>query len=240
MEWFKREWAIILTISCLIAVAVVEAWQEAISGAPAIGKIMPPRLDGWWHYAPACLLVIAGVSWLIGRRSKSKGQDQASSSKVQGLVETSPVTSPIDVDRFFRENYHSPLQMEVEGNVRKMIDSRPQAERDDFVVRFIANGIVSYLYDTTWWTIYRSQILALQALNKTVLRQEEIKKYYNAAAAQSPSVYANYSFEQWMAYMKGQTLILEQPGNTVGITVRGRDFLKYMVHHSRSADDRKY
>jgi hypothetical protein len=67
-------------------------------------------------------------------------------------------------------------------------------------------------------------------MNSKVLRREKVKTYYDNAARQYPERYANYSFEQWLSYMKGQILILEHPGDTVEITVRGRDFLKYMVH----------
>ncbi len=69
-----RAWSNIVTISCLIIVAVVEAWQQALSGAPSVAAILP-RLNGMWNFLPVVLLVIAGVSWLVGH-VKPKHKEQ--------------------------------------------------------------------------------------------------------------------------------------------------------------------
>ncbi len=106
------------------------------------------------------------------------------------------------------------------------------------MLQIYAGGLISYIYDTIWWTIFRSQILALEALNKRVLRIEEIEEFYKAAARQYPKEYANRSFDLWMKYLMEYSLILEQPANSIGITIRGKDFLKYLVHWGRSANDR--
>ena len=65
----ERSWANIVTVTCLIVVAVIEAYQQALSGAPKVAAVLP-RLDGSWNFVPLILLTVAGVFWLIGHFPK--------------------------------------------------------------------------------------------------------------------------------------------------------------------------
>jgi hypothetical protein len=113
----------------------------------------------------------------------------------------------------------------------------PQKGREALFVRFIASGLIAYMHDQTWWMIFGSQLSAMDALNSGVLRREEIEEFYNAAVRKFPGRYENYSFEQWLGFLRNRVLVLDLPGNTIGITVRGKDFLKHLIHYgySRSA-----
>lgn len=64
-----RSWSNIVTICCLIVVAVIEAYQQALSGAPKAAAHLP-AFDGMWNFAPLALLLIAGVFWLVGHVPK--------------------------------------------------------------------------------------------------------------------------------------------------------------------------
>ena len=150
------------------------------------------------------------------------------------------MTSPIDINKFFHVAYSGQLQTETEGNIRAMIHSQAPDEREQFIVRFIATGLINAIYDHIWLTLYRSQLLVLAELNKSLLRREQIKVYYDEAVRKSPEFYEEYSFDQWLDYLRSQLLLLEHPGQTFEITVRGKDFLKYMVHNGYNADSRKY
>ena len=72
-----RSWSSVVTVSCLIIVAVVEAWQQALSGSPGVAAIMP-RLSGAWNFVPLILLVIAGLSWIAGHIRKLSPAPSAS------------------------------------------------------------------------------------------------------------------------------------------------------------------
>lgn len=242
----EKSWSNTATVICLIVVAIIEAWQQAASGLPSAVGVLP-RLGGAWHLVPLILLVAAGVFWIIGRyrgthirgqQQASTAQDVASSALAPAIA--SPTPSPIDVDVFFRLAYSGQLQTETEGNIRAMIQSRPPNERDGFVVKFIATGLINAVYDHIWLTIYRSQVLALTELNRTLLRFEQVKAYYDDATQKFAVLYAKYSFEEWLQYLRAQILLLEHPGRTFEITVRGKDFLKYMVHCGYTADGRSY
>jgi hypothetical protein len=202
------------------------------------------NLSSWGMWA--ILLIVSAFAFLWLARSlrhtsgtQSVATPSAGAAQAGASALTPPIPSPIDVDAFFRQSYSGQLQTETEGNVRAMIRSRPPSERDEFVIKFIATGLINVIYDKIWLTIFRSQILALTELNRTVLRREQLQPFYDKAAKESPAVYAKYSFDQWLNYMRSQILMLEHPGQTFEITVRGKDFLKFMVHFGYTAEQRK-
>jgi hypothetical protein len=65
------------------------------------------------------------------------------------------------------------------------------------------------------------------------------KSFYDKAAVECPGIYSNYSSEEWIKFMIGQQLIIQHPSDMLEITVRGRDFLKYLTHWGRFANARK-
>lgn len=77
----------------------------------------------------------------------------------------------------------------------------------------------------------RSQTLALQEMNNQPLRIEDVGAFMTERRLTILRAYANYSFEEWLEYMKKEVLALDQRGNSIGITVRGGDFLKYVFHY---------
>jgi hypothetical protein len=60
-----------------------------------------------------------------------------------------------------------------------------------------------------------------------------LRPFYTPAAAQYPAVYQSYSFEQWLAFLRGQLLIRDESGQ-IFITVRGREFLAYLTRQGIS------
>jgi hypothetical protein len=65
-KWWHRNWSSVVTITCIIITAVIEALQEGFSHAPKFGI----SLDGVWNYVPLSLLIIAGLSWVVGRKTR--------------------------------------------------------------------------------------------------------------------------------------------------------------------------
>jgi len=194
----------------------------------------------WLTLSGLCLWLATFIgNKLFIKRKKVPYQNMAEPSIASAVLNPaipSPIQSPINTEQFFRFAYQGQLQTETEGNVRLMVQSRPPNERDEFIVRFIATGIVNAFYEHLWFTIFRSEILALNELNNALVRLEQIRKYYDDAVRKYPEFYANFSFEQWLGYLRSQALLLEHPGQVLEITVRGKDFLKYMVHCGYSAE----
>jgi membrane-bound lytic murein transglycosylase len=143
------------------------------------------------------------------------------------------------IKNFLKKTYKSDMQAEMEDRVKQWKNDIPSNEREAVITQFMASGLIAYTHDQTWWTIFQSQLFALDNLNRAILRLEDVKAYYDKAAQKYPIPYATYSFQQWFKYLLERMLVIEQPGNTVGITVRGKDFLKHMVHYGYSATVKK-
>jgi hypothetical protein len=184
----------------------------------------------------AAALILFGLVWWQQRTSKS-GQKQAVQDATNSLV-TSP--AKFDATAFFQQSYASPLQAETESNIRAAAIQNQPNDREGFYAKFIAIGIFAYLYDMVWASIYRSQLLLLMELNRRMLSLAEVKSYYDKAASDNPTHYANYSFDQWLDFMKSRILLIQYPSQMFEITVRGKDFLKYLTHWGRYPDDRSF
>jgi hypothetical protein len=229
-EWLEHGKTVAEIIIALGGGKAVEAALKEFTAIPQI-----------W-ITPIWLLVSGALLGLLilvaNRRPKNATQALSATGGTQAVASSALSPPKIDIELFFRQTYSGQLQAEVEGNVRTMIQNNPPSERDEFVVKFIARGLINVFYDRVWLTIFRSQVLALMELNKRILRREEIKTYYDEATQRSPKIYADYSFDQWLSYLRTQVFILEHPGHSFEITVRGKDFLKYMIHYGYTADGR--
>ena len=235
----ERSWANIVTVSCLIIVAGIEALQQALSGAPSAAAMFPGFVMGpTWHFVPLALLVIAGLVWLAGNYAKRGKVHQASSNQQQGVV-TSSTGQFQNVDEFYR-TYDNVLLRECEDNIRAQSDKyQPGRDREKFLIRFFATTLLTGIFEYIWLLIFRSQLLMLETLNKGQRNIDTLRVFYDAAiTAENTEFYANYSFASWLAFLKTYVPIREE-GAVIQLTIRGHEFLKYLVATGRSSDDRR-
>jgi hypothetical protein len=52
----ERSWANIMAVCCIGVVAIIEAYQQALSGASKTAANLP-HLDGLWNFVPLGLLM---------------------------------------------------------------------------------------------------------------------------------------------------------------------------------------
>ena len=190
-----------------------------------------------WLLAVVLFAVSVGAFLYLGRARKHIGQGTAPQSGTSQLPTT---TTSLDAVKFFQQAYYSSLQPEIEVNIRAAAMANQPTDVAGFYVRLIATGLVAYMYDAIWWLIFKSQLLALLELNRRngILTVAQIRAHYDRAAVAWPSTYADYSFDQWLGFMVSNALLLRHPSDMVEITIRGKDFLKYLVHWGRDADQR--
>lgn len=150
-------------------------------------------------------------------------------------------SSNFDAADYFRRAYYSTLQEEAEANVRRAAQENQPNDREGFYAKLIGVGLTAYIYDTIWWAIFRSQLLFLIELNRKngLLPLSDAKVFYDQAAGDFPTEYKSIPFDDWLSYMKNQILIIRHPSDMAEITMRGKDFLKYLVHCGRDADQRR-
>lgn len=245
MDWFKEHWATIVTLGCILIVAFVETWQQATVNLSSNSHSL--RLQGGWNYLPLILLSVAGIVWLVRGRGQERVKVRAYQAPTQipgiptlsALLGQNPNIS-FDPKQFFARSYFSPLTAEVEQNIKTIAQRSSPQDREAFYARFIGVGVVAYQHDVTWFTIYRSQLEAMAELNsRGMIPVADLKKHYDNAALACPSVYANYSFDQWLYYMESRMLIAKYPSQMVEISFNGKDCLKYLAHHGLNTSNRQ-
>lgn len=231
-----KHWGNAVTIGCVVVVALIEAWQQAAAGASA----SIPRLQGAWNFLPLFLLIVAGIVWLVTRRKKANQPPTQAPQLEAGIPTLSSLigqklNAPIDTKQFFALAYYSPVTAEVEKNIKAAAEHNSPNDKEAFYVRFIGVGLVAYQHDGTYFTIFGSQLAALSELNsRGLIPIADLKKHYDEAVAEYPKTYSNYSFDQWLAYMKERQIIAVYPTQMVELSFGGKDFLKYLAHTGRN------
>jgi len=199
--------------------------------------VLPRSLDlGIWFLASA------GVLWLLlaifGK--KPRVQSNPAQAAIQAVDQKGLTDVVKAVETFYNTN-SGPMLQEVEAHAQQLTGyHKNPAERERFFVRTVAAAIVSYIFDVTWLSIYRSQLELMHEINiRKTLTVTDAKHFYDAAAQKYPQVYQRYPFESWLSFLRNQVLI-KQDGATMQLTVRGIDFLKYLVQCGLSEKLRQY
>src|SRR5712692_10470988 len=222
MHWLRQQYA---DIKGHLKWALLGPLWAAVTWAANRLLHMIPNMPAWAVWA---IVLIASfvVFDLVARNRGGKGRaPNTAQTATNALMGAS---GNFDATLYFQQSYASPLQPEAENNIRTAATQNQPIDREGFYVKLIAIGVISYVYDMAWAYIFRSQLLLLMELNRKILLLAEVRTHYDKAASDTPTVYANYSFGQWMDFLKSHLLLLQHPNGMVEITVRGRDFLKYL------------
>src|SRR5260370_34273465 len=212
-----------------------------VLGSLAVGKAIQAGLVTWTHIpsiwvTPIWLLAAAVFFWLLTLISKRMKRSEPAETQIT-IPPTPPEQQFADVDNFYK-TYDNALLLETEALVKTGAEKfKPGNDRERFLVRTLASGAISHTFDVVWYTIYNSQLRLLDAFNSTPPSTAESQKYYEQASQNYPIPYLTYPFDQWLSYLH-VWLMTVQNGDTLAISVRGREFLKYLVQQGRSANDR--
>lgn len=128
----------------------------------------------------------------------------------------------------------------AKANVAKLIELNNITDPEKKVAllyEYSAFLLISNQFAAIDYAIYGSQIKLLQLVN-TLQKYTliDLQYLYNKAKEQySPSL-DNYSYEDYINWMKSVGLIEVDEGQSVTITIKGRDFLNFLVKTGRSFD----
>jgi hypothetical protein len=175
-----------------------------------------PQISNDWATIMACAAAAAMLWLLLWWQGKHKTAIQGPGS--QNTSNALLNSSSFNATTYFATAYVSTMHQQVENNVRAAAQLNSPNDREAFYVKLIAIGLPSFTYEITWANIFRSQILALMEINRRLVPIAEVKAFYDKAAAEYPDRYATYSFEQWMEFIKGHSLIIWHPRVMTPIT----------------------
>jgi hypothetical protein len=211
------------------------------------------QVSGWTHWITIgvgygvgiVLLLIAIV--LITRSYFSEQSGHSAPSQASGAIPPGiPTLSALlgqdpniefNAKQYFALAYYSPITAEVEKNIKIVAQQNSPNDKEAFYARFIGTGLIAFQYDWTWFMIFGSQLTALTELNsRGLIPIADLKKHYDAAVAKHPKTYENYSFEQWIDFMKTRLLIATYATQMVELSWGGKDFLRYLAHNGRDVN----
>lgn len=189
-------------------------------------------------------LGVAMLIWVLHRfayRPTTPAQTAQSSATLLAGNAQETLSPGIDIDRFYRDAYRSPtIEAEAHKNMRILARQKSPSNTEAFYLDIIGIGLMAAVYDTIWYPMFRSQLLALQAVNSAgLLAIGKVQEFYETAAKEFPKNYATDTFERWLSYLVSNGLVLSHPSGMVEITVRGKDFLKYLTHWGREAKSKR-
>jgi hypothetical protein len=241
LDWIQRFWVVFDIIIALGGRSLVKALLGHVPNIPSDWASVIAWFAAAWILA-VCIIVMQRLrkGHLELRQPVSYQTAPATFfPSISALVPGIPKPQ-FDAQTFFKTAYYSPVTAELEKNILIVANEKEPNNPLGFLSRFIGVGGVATMHDQTWFTIYKSQILMLQDMNRRngVLPLSDAKTYYDQAVLAYHQLYAKYSFDQWISYLKGQQLILQHPSNMLEITWRGKDFLKYLTHWGRYPDAR--
>jgi hypothetical protein len=132
-----------------------------------------------------------------------------------------------NIDQFYRI-FDGPLLQETETGIRNQMNVNNPPDREGYLTRGLSMLILVSGYEYTWLNIFGSQLRALNQLNTRMLSYDEMRHFYEEGATGLPQLYETRTFEMWLAFFRNSTLIRDS-GDRLEITVRGREFLRYLV-----------
>ena len=231
-NWFKILWWIALLL--LLSYAVYVRFPNFKTGnATAVDSLV---LIIWFALA---LVPIFKEIELPGIKLK---QEQEPPKNQLEVLKKNKEAAPTLVSSKTRETlrkFDSPLLTEQEDILKeemKKINPSSEEEKDEILYRALASSQIAATFEKNYSIIYGSQLKALQYLNEKpgmTIDSDNLKYFYEEAKLRYPGFYASYSLENWLNYLLTSFLIV-QSGEKVGISTRGKEFLKHIIDQMHS------
>ncbi len=112
----------------------------------------------------------------------------------------------------------------------KIDEIKKSSDREAVLFRYSQALYLVLHFNRIYSQIFGSQLDLLQALNGSNSETKDtLRVFYKNAKSQNVKFYENYSYDQYLDYLKRVNLIQEETKNKVEITHLGRDFLKYII-----------
>jgi hypothetical protein len=228
LEWLELGKLVVDILGGLLAGKTVQALLVKFT------SISPIWVTPLWLAAAS---IVTGFLVFLGNR-KRKNVEQNPQRQVT-LAPVAPEAQYKNVEEFYK-TYDNSMLLEAEGYIQKESNQyKPGLERERFLIRNLASFALTYVFDMIWYTGFGSQLKAIEQLNAGPLSTAQIRTFYDEATQRYPNMYPSYSFDKWLYYLQSWC-VLVQSGDTFSISIRGREFLKYLVHEGRLIDTKAY
>ncbi|MGA2049157.1 MAG: hypothetical protein ABSG96_15775 [Terracidiphilus sp.] len=223
---------------------VCAAFVISGAAAKAVKALFETKIPSIWQtplYLASFAVALFLSGWVLSLLKMRSSEQSAINNTSNALVAPAVTPGKFSLKEFFRLAYYSPLQAEAENNMRAEVTALEPIDREQTYLKIISIGLVAVIYDQIWWHIFRSQLLAMLELNRNggLLPLDGMRTFYEKAEQEYPENYKDDTFERWLSYLQSNDLMLKHPSNMVEITVKGKDFLKYLLHCGREPHQRR-
>jgi hypothetical protein len=191
---------------------------------------------------PAVALVLGMVFIFVFRQPVTRFLDRTRHISAPGIKAMTSVEDVIKqqsgkpVDDLLSA-FDNPMLRIREKGIKEELDRRQisdPTERERALIRHLASLQNAFNFENAYRLIWGSQLAALDILNTRAEGElpEALRPIYHKAAENNPEVYSQYSFDEWLTFLKNANL-LRQDEQTLHITIEGREFLKYLIEQGR-------
>jgi hypothetical protein len=150
---------------------------------------------------------------------------------------TKPATDDLESERRSIRDYGKGMttvrlqQEEVRAELNRLGFSQTDAETVDILIWHLAASQCVAFFERTYRIIYGSQLDALDHLNSYGKQSLAFlgTVFFDTAKKLEESFYGDTTFDQWFSFLVNYSLV-EVQDQSASITVRGRDFLLWIVN----------
>jgi len=192
---------------------------------------------------PAAVVVLGLVGMFAFRGPLARLLDRTRKVGKSGLetLEAPQLPAPAakpDALAEFLATFDNPVlraqEADIEADIQKRGLTDPAAARKA-LIRSLAGTQILLLFERVQGIIWASQVGALTYLNSRngFVPVNEVQPFFTDARARFPDLYRTYTFEDWLRFLQS-SLLVEIRGDTVAISLAGREFLKWRIEVGRA------
>ena len=180
---------------------------------------------------------------VLGVKATSSSPQQVAEQK-QAVASEAPVeeqAGPPPHQALLDEIDRSPLQTELAARVRTSLTERGMSTDGNTVevlIQHLAASQIAREFESAYSLIFGSQIRLMKFLNESRPQgatPEQVAAYFQAVYAVTPALH-DWSQDDYLQFLKSRWLILTLEDGNYGLTVRGIEFLHWLIRHGRSED----
>ena len=116
----------------------------------------------------------------------------------------------------------------MEEAIRRDLEKLPADQKQDALVRVLAQTQLAQFFENTYGLIFGAQISGLRRLAGSAVTIDEAKSFFQeSVVARYPKYFREAGFEKWLSFLLERELA-KKDHQTVSITDLGRVFLNYL------------
>jgi len=142
----------------------------------------------------------------------------------------------------------TPFVVEQEDRLKQALSAQglvPESpETHRVLIAYLTTALLTAEFEKLHSVLWTTQMRLLNEANPRApvgVTVDEIRAYYDRGAAESPAIYAHYTFDDYLDFLVSQHLLVASDApEHYTITVKGRTMLLYFVNEGKALTGRVY